>query len=702
MSEHSENNILIAKNTAFLYVRMLLIMFVTLFTSRVVLKALGVVDFGLNSVIAGVVMLFTFVNSSMAVSTSRFLTFSIGKNLRDEISNVFSSAIQIHFIFGIGVVLVGEILGLYLVNNVLSIPENRLFACNMVFHFVILQTFITIIQVPFNSLIIAYEKMDVYAYIGVAEAVLKLSVAFIIYKTYIDRFILLCLLNLVVSLLLLVFCSAYCHKVFDGIHYSSKIRKKTLKSMLGFSFWSIFGSFAALLKDQGVNLLINIFWGPVVNAANAIALQVGKAVMSFTSNFTVALNPQIIKSYSVGDNNRVKTLLFYGGKMSFALLMLISIPLSICCEDILQLWLGQVPKYAVILTRYLLLVALVDSFMYTLGAAIQATGNIRNYQVVVSFIQILSFPVIYCAYSIGLSPVYAYVIILILCVIAIFARLYYIRESYNIYIRQYTFNVIVPCAVSFICAYIMPYLLYIMFPPTVINILCVIVVSFIISSSLFLYLGFNQRERELLINNIPLKFHFRQIQKTLFYLSVALSLIIASLYGFKALSSPKEQIKKTIHFSFDDVYLCLDDLTKNEEVYNSAFDNPFLYNLKRLHNLYGCSFTLYLYDIVDDYSIKKVTSKFKNDFSNNSDWLKFAFHSYDPKDLNDNYMRMYKGYQDVNENVLRFAGNKSLSKTIRLHRYASPSEFLSMISDDNVTMLTADDDRGSYKLPPPT
>ena len=452
----------IAKNTVFLYIRMLLIMAVTLFTSRVLFQSLGDIDFGLNNVIAGVIVIFSYLNNSLAAASSRFIAYELGKENAESVENVFKTSFSIHFIFSIIVLLLAEIIGVWLVNNVLSIPENRIYACNWVYQFVVISAIVTIIQVPFNSLIIAQERMDVYAYIGIFDAVTRLLIAFAIWSTDYDKLILLGGLQLILALIVLFFYWAYCKRNFSNICIVSiKYDKAKMKSMLMYSTWSLIGSTANMLKNQGVNIVINIFFGSVVNAANAIAYQVCHAVTNFTNNFTMAMTPQIIKSYASHEFNQVKQLVFRGGKFSFFLLMFLCLPIIFESNYILKIWMGDVPEYTLLFTRLVLLLSLVEVFTYTIGSAVQATGKIRNYQLVISGVNMLNFPLSFVLFKIGFPPYAALTVSIFISITTVLMRLYFIKTLLNISPLEYFLEVLVKSFVVLILCFIAPYLVHV-------------------------------------------------------------------------------------------------------------------------------------------------------------------------------------------------------------------------------------------------
>jgi O-antigen/teichoic acid export membrane protein len=494
-----ENNRRIAKNTIFLYFRTLLTMIVSLFTSRVILNTLGVVDYGLNNVIAGVITLFSFLNSALGVSTSRFLTFELGRNDRDRLKNVFRTAFNIHAALAIIVVVFCETAGLWIVNHVLVIPPERLFACNVIYQYVVVSALLSITQVPMNAQIIAHERMGVYAYTGIADAVLKLAVVYVITVSTFDKLVTLGMFNLCVSFGMYAFYHIYCKRHFVEYNFGLKTDRKLFREMIGFSAWSLLGQLQHVLKTQGINILINIFFGPIVNAANAIAYQVNTAITSFSNNFTTAMQPQIIKSYATNEKEQMKSLVFRAGKFSFFLLMIFCIPAYLEIDIILKLWLKNVPEYASILTRLIICIILVDAYVFSTYTPVYAVGILKNYQLSLTCIYFLNLPMTYICYKFGASPSAALIISAITNIICIPVRLYFLKKSVQIGIREYFKNVILINILVFVPSAIFPLSIHLYLPYGFGRFVLVGVTS-IISSVIFIYLlGLSKNEKKQII-----------------------------------------------------------------------------------------------------------------------------------------------------------------------------------------------------------
>lgn len=442
MSSTSENNKRIAKNTAMLYIRMLLIMAVTLYTSRVVLEVLGVEDFGIYNIVGGVVVLFSFINNAMATATQRFLNFELGRNDIKEVGRVFSMSMTAHISIALLVLLLAETIGLWFLLTQMNIPDGRMNAAVWCYQFSILTTCVQIIRVPYNACIIAYERMSFYAYISILEVILKLLIVFLLSIGGFDKLILYSILMFLVTVAV---CYAYkivCNRNFNISRYSFFWDKTLYKKLMSFSGWSLFGSAANVGAQQGLNILLNIFCGVTVNAAMGIANQVSHAVYSFVSNFQVAFNPQIVKSYASGDKAYFERLIFQASKFSFFLLFIISLPFLLKCDFVLSVWLKEVPEYAVPFTQLILIFLMIDAISAPLWISVQAMGNIRNYQILMGFLILLNLPLGYLVLYCGLKPESVLVIRVLINLIAYLLRLIFINGFISFHVFKYIKNVI--------------------------------------------------------------------------------------------------------------------------------------------------------------------------------------------------------------------------------------------------------------------
>lgn len=447
-----------------LYIRMILIMLVTLYTSRVVLNELGVNDFGIYSAVAGFISMFAILSNSLTAAISRFITFEMGKGDTEKIRKIFSTSLIIQMIISGIVVLCAETVGLWFLNTQMNIPENRMIAANWVFQFSILTFVINLVSVPYNASIVAHERMKAFAYVGVFQALGTLLVAFLIRVNPIDRLVFYALLMALVAVSVRFLYGWYCKRNFEECHFSWIWEKTLIKQIFGFAGWNFFGASSVILRDQGVNVLLNIFCGPAVNAARGIAMQVSAAVTSFTSNFMVALNPQITKSYASNNREYMLSLVFQGARLSFYLILFLSLPILVETGVILKLWLHIVPDYTIIFVRLILCYIMIESLSYTMITVMLATGNIRNYQLLVGGCQMLNFPIAFLVLKIGYSPEYTIIIAILLALCCLGLRLYMLRKMVDLpvlyFLRKVLLNVLLVSVVALILPCGITYLLH--------------------------------------------------------------------------------------------------------------------------------------------------------------------------------------------------------------------------------------------------
>lgn len=459
MSDTSANNKRIAKNTLMLYFRMLLTMVVSLYTSRVILGALGVEDFGIYNVVGGVVAMFSMLSGSLSAAISRFITFELGTGNKERLSLVFSSSVTIQLALCVIALLLAETIGIWFLNNKMIIPESRIIAANWVFQLSLLSFVINLISIPYNAAIIAHEKMSAFAYISMFEAVSKLLVAYCIVFSPFDKLILYAILLSAISIIIRVIYGVYCKKRFSECRFHLVFNQDILRQMFGFAGWNFIGASSALLRDQGSNIVINMFFGPAVNAARGIAFQVNAAINSFVSNFMTALNPQITKSYAHGDHEYMMMLLFQGARFSYYILLILSLPVIINTDYILQLWLGQVPAHTVRFIQLVLVFGMCESISSPLITAMLATGKIRNYQLMVGGLQMLNLPVSYFLLCRGAIPETVFVVAIVISQICLASRLYMLRGLIGLKVRDYVKKVYLNVIMVSIASAIIPFTL---------------------------------------------------------------------------------------------------------------------------------------------------------------------------------------------------------------------------------------------------
>lgn len=442
---NSNNNHRIAKNTLILYVRMLFTMFITFYTSRIVLKGLGIEDYGIYNVVGGFVSMFGFLNAAMVSTTQRYLNFEFGKGNLKHLNEVFVTSINIHLIISLIVLTLGETIGLWFVLNKLQIPENRIIAAQWVYQCSIITMIIAIMSFPYTALIVAHEKMSAFAYISILDVLLKLVIAFFITILPMDRLILYGILVLLVHLSIRFVYNRYCLIHYKEAHFYYFIDISLIKEMLSFAGWNLWGNIASILYTQGLNVLLNMFFGPVVNAARGIAIQVESAIVSFSNNFQLAAKPQITKSYATGNLHYMHSLLFKSSKFTFLLLYCIALPVFIECPFILNFWLETVPDKSIIFLRIILCTMIVDATARPFLSAAMATGNVRLYQSVVGGTLLLILPISYFVLKLGASPSSVFIVHFCVCSIVFWIRLIILRSLINISIKKYINKVIFPC-----------------------------------------------------------------------------------------------------------------------------------------------------------------------------------------------------------------------------------------------------------------
>ena len=450
MKDSVQNNKRIAKNTIMLYIRMLFLMFINLYTSRIVLKSLGVEDYGIYSAVGGFVAMFSMISTALGGAISRFLTFSLAKDSIERLREVFSTSLIIQMALCLLLVLVAETLGIWFINTRMVIPDIRLVAANWVFQISVLTTIINLFNIPYHSLIIAHEKMSAFAYIGIYEGCANLLVAILLLHSSCDSLILYATLMCGVSVSVRLIYMLYCKKCFPEASFKFLIDKDLLKNMFGFAGWNFIGTTSGVLRSQGITVLINVFCGPAVNAARGIAMQVNNAVNAFCTNFTTAVRPQITKMYALGEKENYENLVIKCSKFSFFILMILFLPLMTEAEFIIGKWLVEVPDYTIEFLRVILLLTLVESYSSSLIYLLLATGNIKKYQILVGGIQLMNFPIAYMLLKLGFSPVSTVSSTIFIAAICLVIRLYLLKKMLNFPIIKFVFKVIFNTASLFI------------------------------------------------------------------------------------------------------------------------------------------------------------------------------------------------------------------------------------------------------------
>ena len=499
-SNNSSNNTRIAKNTLALYARMLFMMLIALFTSRVILDSLGEDNYGIYNVVGGIVAMFSILSGPLSGAIQRFLSFEIGTGNKERLQDVFSTSVNIQLIIAAIIFIVGEVVGLWFLNTQMNIPEGRMGAANFVLQCSILTFVINIISIPYNAAIIAHEKMSVFAYISILEAVFKLVIAYLIYISPVDKLNLYASLLLGVALIVRLIYGMYCGRKFEETHYNFHFNKAMFKEMMGFAGWNFFGTTAYMLNTQGVNMLINIFFGVKVNAARAVANQVNSSLSHFVNSFTTAINPQITKSYASKDYHYLYQLISNGSKYSFFIMLMMVVPVVLEADTILSIWLKKIPEDTEIFMRLVVLSTLSSIIGNSMMTGVLATGNIKRYQLKINIFGSLTFPLTWVVYLLG-APAYAtYLILIVMNLLTHIIRLDELKRLMGFpvsgYIKSYFSRMIVVFALVFVA----PAMICILMPSSFLRLIITTIVSLIWSVICIYFIGLGKKEQKVFIS----------------------------------------------------------------------------------------------------------------------------------------------------------------------------------------------------------
>lgn len=494
----------VAKNTVILYFRMLFQMVVYLYTSRVVIRELGMEDYGIYDVVGAAIGIMMFLNNSMLNCTQRFITFAIGKGDSGYLKKVYSVSLTIHLILALLVIVFGETVGLWYVCNEMVIPASRFDAALVVYHCSLVAAVFMVVNVPYNSAIIAYEKMTAFAAITILDVCLKLLIILLIPFVAGDKLKNYALMMLAEAFLIRLIYSFYCKYKFKSLQYVWVKSRSLYKEMLGFAGWSTFGNFALVCNTQGMNLLLNAFGGALLNAARGAAFQVQVAVTAFTASFQTAINPQITKSYAVNDLAAMNKLVLRSSRFSFFLLLLIALPLMLEMPVVLELWLVNVPPYTVIFTRLLLCVTLVDAVANPMMIGVAATGKIKKYHIVIGLTLISSLPLAYVILNVTGNPSMAFVAQLVMVLIAQVFRLFFCRNLFQFSIKSFFLEVAVPMFKVALFAIVPSYIAHLCFANDFWGCVCVVIVSLLSVIISVLVFGLSAGERRFVFTKLHL------------------------------------------------------------------------------------------------------------------------------------------------------------------------------------------------------
>lgn len=487
-----------------LYVRMLVGMLVSLYTARVILRTLGVEDYGIYNVVGGFVAMFSLISSSLSSSVSRFLTFALGKGDEGRLKRIFSTALTIHIVLALVVLIAAQTLGVWFLNSQMTIPAERLNAAYWVFQASTLTFMVSLISVPYNASIISHERMGAYAYIGIADIFLRLVVVLFIayWDVTSDKLITYAFLLLCVSLGVQFTYMLYCRAHFGECRLRLSFDKAYLKEIGAFAGWNFIGCTAAQLKDNGVNILLNLFSGPVLNAARGIATQVNTAVVSFSNNFMTALNPQITKSFAAGDKDYSFMLVEKGARFSFYIILMLALPLLLETRFVLDLWLGSYPPHTLNFVRLVLVLSLCDVLSNTLITLQLATGKIRGYQLAVGGMLMLNFPLSYLCLKGGLSPEAVFVVAIVISLAALLLRLIFLRRMTGLSIGRYLRRVCLNVLSVALAASLLPAFVHIFLDNATCRFLLTLTLSLVCVGLSAFFLGCSSKERTFIMGHL--------------------------------------------------------------------------------------------------------------------------------------------------------------------------------------------------------
>lgn len=500
---HINPNKRIMKNSLFLYFRMLLVMLVTLYTSRMILKILGEEDFGIYNIVGGIAGMFAFFTSSLSNSTQRYLTFYLGKNDHSTLQKIFSLSLTIYLIISLTVIVLGELIGLWFLNEKLNIPQDRMGAAFWVFHSTIISLFFTLNGIVFNSVLMARENMKIYAYFSIVESLLKLSVVFILFLDYAyDKLKVYSVLFLLVTILIQSFYAIYCYKKYPECRLKFFWDSKLFLEMFKMIGWNGFSTAVWAINGNGISIILNIYFGPIANAARGLASQVEAAINSFSNNFFSAVRPQIVKSYASENYHYFSNLLFYSSKYSFYLLFALCIPLFTKCEYILELWLGSVPFYTVEFVHWSLLFALVNILINPFWYGILAIGKLKKYCLIGSLVYLLVFPLSLILVHVYNDATIVYKVLVSVRCVYHFVTLYIFKSIFEISISKYITKVLTPIVLVsllsyVICDYIERYFsdnLFYLFLYCVVSVVIILLITYVF--------GISSEERKILVSKL--------------------------------------------------------------------------------------------------------------------------------------------------------------------------------------------------------
>ena len=500
--DNSSENKRIAKNSFYLYLRMFVLLLVGLFTSRVTLIALGVSDYGINNVVAGIVSMFVFINYAMINSTQRYITYELGQGDMKRLNIIFSTSLNIHAIISIIIVVLSETVGLWFLYNKMVIPPDRMNAAFWIFQLSIISCVVGIMSVPYDALIVAHERMSAFAYISLLDALFRLIIVFLLTIYDGDRLILFGILVLIVSIIDRIIYGQYCLRKFPESKYHFTMDRPLTKDMTKFAMLNLLGNLSWVCYTQGLNLLLNVFFNPVVNAARGLSVTIQTVISNFSVNIENSIKPQITKSYAQNNLPRMHQLICASARMSFFVLLLISLPILLEIEQILDIWLAEVPAHTANFVRFTILILLTDAWAAPLLTAVQATGNLKVYQLTVSLLNLLILPLSYISLLVYPKPEIVFVICLIIAIITQFLKLVIVGRQIHLSLRYYLRTVFVRTLIVALLSSAITIPLQLLFESNIVRLFFLTLCSCIVVIILIWLIGINREERYLIQSKV--------------------------------------------------------------------------------------------------------------------------------------------------------------------------------------------------------
>ena len=509
-NQSSNNNKRIAKNTLLLYFRMLFMMVVSLYTSRVILNTLGIVDYGINNVVGGVITMLGFLTSSLGAASSRYITYDLGKGDMNVMKKTFGNILTIHFLLATIILIIGETVGLWFMSTQLQIPPERENAAFWVYQFSIFSSILAVISVPYNAVIIAHEKMSAFAYITVFDAILKLLIVYLLLIIPYDKLIIYAILFFLVQVFDRVVYGVYCTRHFPESTAKFTYDKKSFKEIFAFAGWTMNGNLAIIGYTQGINILLNIFFGPAVNAARGVAVQVQNTCKQFCGNFQMALNPQLIKSYAKGQFREMHGLLIKSSKFSFFIIFFIALPLIFEAPFVLKLWLGVVPEHTVSFLRLILITSMLVTLSNPIVVSVHATGNLKRFQLIEGTMLLSIVPIAYILLKFfGVKPEYVFCVHIVIEAITQWVRLKIVLPMIRLSMKEYVVKVVKPIAIISLLSPVIPYFVYCQIDKScaIFSFLVVCTVCVMVSSFMMYFFGCTNSEKAFIFDK------FKNIRK---------------------------------------------------------------------------------------------------------------------------------------------------------------------------------------------